>query len=441
MPQASKQADPALKSGILKRALGNAGLLLTGKGASGVMQLATFALAARTLGPVEFGLFSVMLAQIQLLIVLATFQSNQAIVRYGVDHVASGDRKAFQGLIGFTSLLDLAAAAAASLAAFLLAPLVARAAGWDGDYVGAARLLALLPLAGAIATPKGMLRLFGRFDLLARHVTITPAVRLAGTLVLAIIGGSLADFAILWLLAGAVGAAVALLFGWREAGRKGLLADYRPRLRGATRRNPGLWGFVLLSNLHSSFLLLPGHAATILTGLILGAPAAGLMKVAQEIGTALAKPIDLINQAVYPDIARLASAGSWARLRKLIARAGVTAAAIGLAIAAVIAVAGGPLIALAFGDAFRPAASVLLLVSIATAITVGLFAAEPTLYALGRPSRPLLTSLGTSLLFLAVLALGLPEAGLIAAGWAYVAGALASVALSLFWLHRELPRG
>ena len=63
------------------------------------VQLATFAIAARALGISEFGYFSVMLAQIQLLITVATFQSNQAIVRYGVIHLGNDDRPAFQAQV------------------------------------------------------------------------------------------------------------------------------------------------------------------------------------------------------------------------------------------------------------------------------------------------------------------------------------------------------
>lgn len=426
-------------SGVLRRALQNAALLLTGKGAAGAMHLAALALAARTLGLEQFGLFSVMLAQMQLLITLATFQSNQAIVRYGVTHLSLDDRRGFQKLVKFGTMLDWIAALVASTAAILLAPVVADQADWDPAYVRAAQLLALLPLTAAIATPKGMLRLFGQFGLLARQVTATPLTRLAGAILLSATGGSLLGFAAAWLVAGAVGAVILYVLAWREAQRRELLGGIDLSLRGATTSNPGIWRFSILSNLHSSFALLPAHVATLGMGLLLGPTAAGLTKIAQEIGTGLAKPIDLINQTVYPDIARLTAASSWARLRKLILRSGVTAAALGSLITVILYFAGGTLLRLVFGPEYAEAQWLLLLVSIATTINVSIFAAEPTLYALGRPSRPLITAIAMVIVFTATLFAAEPEFGILAPGIAYVAGAVTALLFSLLWLSTTLP--
>jgi O-antigen/teichoic acid export membrane protein len=426
---------------VLRRALGNAGKLLSGKSASGLMQLATLALAARTLGIRDFGLLSVMLAQIQLLIALATFQSNQAIVRYGVLHLAEGNRRGFQLLVKFGMALDFGAAAVAALAALLLAPLVAREGGWSGDYVAAAQLLALLPLANAIATPKGVLRLFGRFDGLAKQVTAAPLVRLLGAIVLSVTGGSLVAFAGLWVAGGIAGAMVIFPMAWREAGKHDQLAGADLSLAGATERNPGIWRFALLTNLQSSFALLPAQLGTILAGLLIGPAAAANVRVAQELGTALAKPIDLINQAVYPDIARLAAAREWQRLRRVIARAGVTAFGVGLGTWLILLVAGEAAITLIFGSEYAGAARLLLLFSAATAVQMSVFAVDPALYALGKPSRPLLTALAVNLAFIGIFYAAVPGFGLLAPGLAALAGSLAALLLSLLWVRLQIPRG
>lgn len=425
---------------MLKRALANAGKLLGGKGAAGVMQLATFAIAARVLGLQQFGLFSVMLAQIQLLIGLATFQSSQAIVRYGVLHLNEENRAGFQALAKFGTALDYSAAAVASLIAFVAAPIVADAAGWGHQFVSSAQLLALLPLTNAISTPKGMLRLFGRFDLLAHQTVITPLARLVGTIAVAVSGGGLFELAAIWLFAGLAGSLAAMFLAWREAARRDLLSGIKLSMRRAAKANPGIWRFSLLANLHSSLVLLPAQTATLAAGVVLGANAAGLVKVAQEIGTALAKPIDLINQTVYPDIARLAAERSWPRLRKLIFRSGITAAAVGVAITLLLALVGRQVIGLVFGPEFAPAFLLLLLISAATAITVSMFAVDPTLYAMGRPSRPMLTALGVDTVFLAAMFAAFASAGVLAPGIGYIAGAVVAVLMSIYWLDNAVPR-
>lgn len=217
------KGEARARGGVLRRAIRNAGLLLTGKGAAGVMQLATFAVLARTLGLSDFGFLAILLAQIQLLMAFATFQSNQAIVRYGVKHLHDRESAGFQSLVIAGSSLDLLAAALATIAALFLAALVGAAEDWPGHVVAAAYWLALLPLANAIATPKGILRLYGRFDLLARHVTITPAARLVGALLVTGLGGGLLGFVIAWIVAAWIGGLAAFYLGWREARRNGML--------------------------------------------------------------------------------------------------------------------------------------------------------------------------------------------------------------------------
>ena len=108
------------------------------------------ALAARGLGLNDFGIFSMLLAQVQLLTGLAAFQSNHAIVRYGVEHLRTGNRRAFQALIKAGTLLDLGAAIFAMVATFLLVPLISDYLGWGRDITRSAQLISVLPLTTAI---------------------------------------------------------------------------------------------------------------------------------------------------------------------------------------------------------------------------------------------------------------------------------------------------
>ncbi|WP_324740667.1 lipopolysaccharide biosynthesis protein [Tsuneonella sp. CC-YZS046] len=420
-------------TGVLRRALRNAGLLLTGKISAGLIQLGSFALAARGLGLNDFGIFSMLLAQVQLLTGLAAFQSNHAIVRYGVEHLRTGNRRAFQALIKAGTLLDLGAAIFAMVATFLLVPLISDYLGWGRDITRSAQLISVLALTNAIATPKGMLRLFGRFDLLTQHTVVTPAARLVGVAICYAAGASLAGYIVFWLIAGLLGAAVALWLGWREARRRDLLHGLDGSLRGLTDENPGIWRFTIISNLNSSLKLIPDQLSTFLVGIMLTPAAAGLFKIARELGTAFAKPVELLNQSVYPDVARLVGARQWRRLSRTVLHAGLLAAG-SSALAAILVAAGGrTLIGFVFGEEFISAQLILLLIAIATTVTVLVFAVEPVLYALGKPSRSLVTTLAASFVFTAGLLYCLPRYGLSGAGMAYLISGLVTVGFSIFW--------
>jgi len=426
--------------GVLRRALQNAGLLLTGKAAAGFFQLCSFALAARGLGLAEFGNFSIVLAQVQLLTGIAAFQSSQAVVRYGVVHLKSGNRRAFQAMVKAGTLLDLGAALIAMMATIAVAPLIGSRMGWDSELIRMAQIVSLLALTNAIATPKGMLRLFGRFDLLTQHSVVTPLARMVGVAACFAAGSSLWAYLAVWIAGGLLGAIVAVWLGWREARRRGLLEGMDASVRHISRDNHGIWGFSIVANLHSSLALIPTHLATLLVGAFLSPAAAGLYKIAQEVGAGLAKPVELLNQSVYPDVARLVSGGEWRRLTRTVIHAGLIAAGASGLITLLMTVAGRPVVAAVFGADYLAALPVMLLILAAITIGVLVFAVDAALYGLGRPSRSLLITLVANVVFAGTLVWRLPIDGVIGAGWAYLAASVVTLALSVFWYRIELSR-
>lgn len=423
--------DVKRPAGVLRRALRNTGMLLSGKVGSAVMQLATLALAARGLGLAEFGLLSMLLAQVQLLTGLAAFQSNQATVRYGVRHIETGNAAAFQALAKAGTLLDLGAALLAMLAAMVLAPIVGAHLNWDARVVLAAQLIAPYSFANAISTPRGMLRVFGRFDLITKQMLITPALGLAGVFVAFVLDAPLEAYLAVWLAAGLAGGAVGGWLGWREAGKRGLLVGMNGSMRGLSRDNPGIWLFSVITNLNSSVTLIPGHLSIFLVGALLSPAEAGLFKVAREIGAALSRPVLLLNQTVYPDVARFVVAREWARLKRLFVRAGMLAVAVNGAATLLILLVGKWLILSLFGPAYLAGLPVLIMISMATTISVSVFATEPTMHALGRPTQPLVIAIIANLAFLALLLWRVPLDGLVGAGWAYLAAGVITTVLSI----------
>lgn len=428
------------QGGILRRAVRNAGLLLGGKTAGGIMQLGTFALAARGLGVEQFGIFSVVVAQVMLLTGIAAFDSNQAIIRYGVPHMNAAKLPAIQALFKAGTLLDFVAALLAGIAAVALAPFFGARMGWNADLILLSQLAAPLALANAVATPKAMLRLFNRFDLLTVQAVVTPAVRLALVAVLALTGASLGWYIGVWVVAGWAGTAAGLFFGWREARRRGVLAGLDLSLKRLSDENPGMWRFAIVSNLNSSVGLVPTQLAVVLVGWLLGPSAAGIFRIVREVGTGMMKPIDLMNQALYPDLARLIAARAWDRLRRAAVRAGLAASGVGLLVSVLIWLIGGTIVGTVFGDDFRAAAPVLVAVGLGTTIRVLAFPADPIMYALGRPSVPLMLAIVSALLFVGLMLWRLPIDGLIGAGWAFVGMGAMQALLSSIAAVRMLRR-
>jgi O-antigen/teichoic acid export membrane protein len=375
--------------GVFRRIFKNAGLMLTGRAANGVMGLATLSIMARGLGAEAFGL--VVLVQTYVLVIsgLTTFQSWQALIRYGAISLKSEDPREFQNLLKFTMVLDVIGVIIGVAVGYFAAPLIGPFLQWNSDVVTYAQAYSFLTLFTVIATPIGLLRLFDRFDLLTIQASVTPLFRLIGVIIALTLDAPLWGYLLAWFVAGTIGGIVLIVLGWREASRRGRLVNMSWSFRALSHGHESIWRFSIISNFHSSLQLVTGHMAVFLVGFVAGPTAAGLYKIAKDVSTTLTKPAEMLNQSIYPEFARLGSDDHWHSFPRIILRSGALGGGAGLALLVLCYVAGGPFLALIFGADFVAADGVLTLLIAAATLTIAGFSMDPALYAMGRPGIPL----------------------------------------------------
>lgn len=375
--------------GVLRRIFKNASLLLSGRAANGLFGLATLSLMAHGLGAGNFGLVVLVQTYVQVITGLATFQSWQALIRYGAISLKNDDHASFQNLLKFTTVLDLCGVAVGLLVGVLCAPLVGPYMQWDADVVSYAQGYSLLILFMVTATPTGLLRLFNRFDILTMQASVTPLLRLVGVAIASLLDAPLWAYLLAWFVAGVVGGIALIVLGWREAAKRGHLANMNWSLRGITFGHERIWRFSIISNFHSSLQLVTGHMATFLIGFVGGPTAAGLYKIGKDVATTLTKPAELLNHSIYPEFAKLGSHNGWVEFPRLIVRSGALGGGAGLLLLLICALAGEAFLSLVFGSDFAAASGVLTLLVAAATLTVAGFSMDPALYAMGRPGIPL----------------------------------------------------
>ena len=168
------------QDGSIRRILQNTAWLLTGKGVGAVLSLGYLAIVTRTLGPSSFGHFALILSTAQAIGIIVSFETWQIIVKFGQEHVRSGDRNRFGRLLTFCIAVDLCGAVVgcflAVAAAFLLGPYL----GWSHDTAIQVVAFCAVMLITIRSTPTGILRLFDRFDAGALAETMVPIGRMIG---------------------------------------------------------------------------------------------------------------------------------------------------------------------------------------------------------------------------------------------------------------------
>ena len=427
---------------VVGRIYGNLGRLLGGKAAGGLLTLAYMAIAARDLGPAAYGVLILVHTYVMTVGGIVEFPGWHAVVRYGAQALAGGDRPRLTRLLAFAGLVELGFGVLAVGLAAMLAPVVGPRLGWSREALEFAAPYSLAVLASIRATPAGYLQLTGRFDLLGLHNLTAPLLRLAGAAIAAASGAGLRGYLVAWLVAAlaewAVMWALGLYAARHQLARRHLSGGLAP----TRRENPGLLRFMLGANADVTISELAGRVAPLAVGWLLGPAAAGLYAVAQRATAVIAQPAQILGQAAYAELAHLVAAGERgagvrAVLRRAIGIALLAAAPVCLA----VALFGARLASLLAGPAFAAAGAVMLWLALARARLLAAPPLSAALTALGRPGLSVQANLVSGVGLLLLLPPLLDWGGLSGAGLHAVIQAAVAVGLLALCLWQETAEG
>lgn len=410
----------SLARGAAGRIFRNAGSLVTGKAVSGVLSVVYLAIAARTLGPADVGVLVLVQAYALLVAGIARFQSWQAVIRFGAPMLAMENAERLKDLLRFTIRLDIVSGVAATVIAAAAAPFVGKILSWSDDILPFVYFYSFAVPFLIAATPTGVLRLFDQFKILAWQQTIMPIVRCAGALLLWAFGWGLEAFLLLWLASAVAHGATLWYFGLREM-RKNALT---PRITGKAERDAdAAWlPFMIKTNLSSSINLIHDNAPLLIVGAVLGSGAAGFLKIAINLTNILAKPITMLNQAVFPELSKVEAGAGRAEMLRVCARAVAGALLVAAPIVGLLMLFRRELAQLIGGAAFLPAAPLIALMALAQPLQIASLALSSATLARGRAGWELGAQLIAAATHLALLATLLSAIGVVAAPVALMAG-------------------
>lgn len=411
----------------MQRVLGNFWILIRGRGAAAIMAFAATALMARTLGPAEFGMVVLMHTYVMLIRALLDFGTVDAIVRFGVPAHDASDNHTLGKLIKVCRRIDKQASITAAILALLIAPFAGPAMGMDTKHV-----ILLMAYSSVLITPgagsaAGILRLYNRFDILGRQMTIAPSVRFLGVAIAWGLGAPIEIFVAIW---GAAYVSENVYLLWQAKHKyhvqiKQALAGVS--LKGTSINDfDGLRHFLWVTYWQSNLDILPKHITTLLVGYLLGPAEAGLLRLAREISSALSRPALLIRQVVFVDLTRAWHLGS-AAFDIVAYRTALLGGLLGLVFVVISYFFGEYLLATLVGPQFVAAKTVLSLMLLAATLDLATSPLLSGLYAMGHALKTLRITMVSTAIYLLMFVLLTRQLGLIGAGLA----AAASSALTL----------
>ena len=441
MPPTCTPAEIRASADVRGRLWKNSGILVAGTIVAAVFGLGSNLLAARRLGPTDYG-FLVLLGTFAFFVVggLVSFQPWFALIHFGARELVDDNKDRFKQLLKFGFLIDAAAAltgatlGAASLFAF------SRIKGWTADLslIGilyGASLIVRLP-----GTSTAVFRLFDRFDLQAAQQAVAALIRLACMLAAFFSGWGFRGFLLMWLASETAGQLLIPILGFYELRRRGFHGIFRMPLRGVTRQFPGIWKFLISTNLQATLRMGSREFDLLVVGAILGNSAAGLYKISRQFARVLGRLEDNMRQAVYPDLAKQWALRDPVRFRALLGNPALILGGAGLAVWLGFAVFGKTVLLATIGESFRGAYGLTLVFMAGAVVSMTTFNFPSTLMVMGRPQDVFRSmALAAGLYF--ILLTGLTSVG------ALFGAAIASVLFELIlagrlgWAIRKHTRG
>ena len=425
--------DLGRRSGsVSKRIASNTGLLLGAKIIATLLGIATLKIATDSLTAAEFGTIVFIHAYMLFFNEVASFHSWQTIIRFGTDDITENRPDRLARLFKFAYTLDGISAIAGFVLAIATFGLVARLAEFipgltpeNGVSIDRLRdiinIYCILILFRFTSASIGIFRLFDRFTVLAVEALVMPVVRLSGAIIAASMGAGLTGFVAAWFVGSLVQYVFTWLAGFIELSRRGMFRrTFAARLRFFRPERP-LWPFVIKSNVDATIATGFSHLPQLLVMAVFGPVWNGVYKIAEEVAKLLTEGFKLLDQVIYPELAKLVSERRTDRIWKIVTRAALVLLAVGFAFCIALALFGRVVLSSIFGPSYGEAVPLALLLVPAAALLGAAAPLYPIFYATDRPGGAILVRGSSLLIYLVTFGAAAVLIGRLAPGVAMIA--------------------
>jgi O-antigen/teichoic acid export membrane protein len=409
---------------ILRARLVNISHLLSGNFASAMIALVGVAIAARSLGPAQYGILALVISYGRVVERVMRFESWQPLIKYAAAIEGQNAKDDLRRLFAFGFRLDVAACLAAGLTSAGLALVASPLFGLAAKHVELVLIYSLALALNINGMPTAALRLGGRFRTIAYAQVAANVVRVAWCLFGLWKGASLSFFAWAWAGSQIFGSMLFLLLAWIELNRQGIKNILTAPWKGVTDRFPGIMGFAWSSNLSMTIRSSSHDLDVLLVGALADPTSAGLYYIAKRFAKMVQQINAQVQAVLYPDVARLWASSAYKAFSKSIVQIQILLAGFGITAFLLALGFGKWLIAMGPGVKFLGAQPLLLVQIVAITLTTHSAPSRTALLAMGKQASVLHIAFFATLIFHATLLLLVPRIGAMGANIAHVLLAL-----------------
>lgn len=396
--------------------LKNAGVVFSGNALSSMIALLYLGVLTRAITVEQFGLYSLYGAFVEIISKLASFQTWQGLIHYGAHAKERGDKELLFSLLCFGWALDVVAGVLGFAAAVFLALWVPSWFGLPTDDIVPALVAASILLFNWTSAPTALLRIYDRFFPQALYQNIAAVLQLVCVTGLWLMGETrLVVYIAVTSMNNIIGQLWFFWYASRIARREGIMGSGMPSLRQLPEKCPGIWGYVMITNL-DAVVRVARDMDIFIVNALLDVRAAGLYKIARTLTSAMGKVTGPFYQTIYPELARMVAARNVGSMVKLMKQSALTLGVVTAVIWIGFGLLGPAFLKLAFGADYVEAYSVAFWCMGAMVVWGLAQPLSPAMMAMRRPGQSLMVHLVTTSAYVAALYLAVPVYGLLGAG-------------------------
>ena len=438
------------KHTVGKRIAANTGLMMGSKALSVVLGLGSILIATKSLSAAELGIILFLHAYMLFFSEVTAFQSWQSLIRFGTDDIKNNDSRGLARLIQFGVKIDALSAIFGFLISIgIFSFIIHLTQAFPSVFVRAqtvdmaglrnlAALYCVLILFRQRGVGIGVFRLFDKFHVLALHGLIMPFTRFIGVVIAVLSGAGFTGFLLAWFCGSLAAYFFLPIMAMLELKKRNLLKSVFKAQSSLRRPRKGLWPFMIKSNIDSTLAAATHHLPALMVMGVFGSAWVAIYRIAEETAKLLSEGFKLLDQVIYPELAKMVSLGEAAKIWRLVTRTAFILLSFGLVIAFIIQTIGPEVLGRIFSVDYEQAAPLTSLLILAAAITGIAAPLYPVLYATGRPERAIYARGAGVLVYIISFGVFSITIGKMAPGWAAILSHMTAVVLLIFLAKKTL---
>ncbi|TKW66629.1 MAG: hypothetical protein DI616_09030 [Paracoccus denitrificans] len=364
--------------------------------------VATLFITARALGPANLGILALVESFVRIVDLILRIEPWQAVMRYAIQAEERGDKAAFLRLIKLSVMIDAAGGLLSGSVCIILGYFLASWIGLPADsgpiYIAVfacGLFISFRPTATAV------LRIYDRFDVLARIDMVSSVIRFLLSLAAWQMGMGLWAFLLIMLVQSLLDGTLCFIFAMREMRRRGHDNLMSAHGLAAIRENPGILRFMWNSNFNVILRQSANRFDVLALGALTNPTAVGMYQLGKRVMNRVSKLAGPVRQAIYPELARLWEQGKRAEFNRLIMIVSVAILILQLIVAVPVMLNVEPIIRFVFGPQYEGAGPVMNILLVSSIIFASGVALNPALLSMGKDKLLVTVTLGSTLFFAA----------------------------------------